>query len=119
MSASRYAKVAENYWRTYLPSQVATMENPTEFFQSLGTQVQDAIDYEQTEHQQAATSRLPENATYEQRVAALTGAAKAAEEQALTELVFLPPEPGTEERRLEGLQLAGWDQEPETATTPA
>ena len=112
MSSSRYAKIAENYWRTYLPSQVATMRDPSVFFQSLGTQVQDQIDFTMLEHRDAATARLPEDATYEQTVAAIKGAAKAAEEQALAELVFQPPEEGTEDRRLEGLTLPGWDQEP-------
>lgn len=109
---ARYAARAQTYWETYLPSRVATISDPTEFFRDLSNQVE-----EQIEDALQQPVKLPENATPEQIVAAHRGQLAAATEEALTDLVFLTPEPGTEDRRLPGTTLEGWDAP--TEPTPA
>ena len=96
-----YATTAERYWRTHLPSQVATMEDPTAFFADLGQQVQDQIEAGIAEGTEIAERLLPPEPTYEQLKAMHYRVAKAAQESALEHLVFLPPEPGTEDLRPE------------------
>lgn len=115
MSARKYARIARQYWETYLPSQFATAgTSPQEieaFFLSLGTQVQEQIDSTADQIAFRETQKLPPQPTPAQVVAAHEGARKAAEELALTEMVFLTPEPGTESRRLVGSVLPGWEDE--------
>lgn len=110
-----YADLAERYWKTYLPSKYARLKDPKTFFRNLSMQVRDQIAAAMDSADPEAG--LPENPTYLQIKAAYEGVRKAAEEAALKELVFLPPEPGTEHRRMEGLVLPGW--EDEAAQPPA
>lgn len=97
--AQDYARIAETYYRTYLPSQYAKIEpgQREAFFQSLAAQVQDQVGY-LTEDNLRAASRpddSPLARTRKENMAALK-----AEEEALAELVYLPPEPGTQDRQL-------------------
>lgn len=104
-TAATYASRAKAYWQTYLPSQFATIEDPEQFFLSLGQQVMEQV------VEAGQSVRLPSTPDSRQLVAARQGAMLQAEEIAMADLVFLPPEPGTEERRLVGTVLPGWDEE--------
>ncbi len=104
-----YAETAQRYWETYLPSRHAQLEDPETFYRELASQVRAEIAAAMASTRPEAG--LPENPTYLQIRAAHEGARKAAEEQALTELVFLTPEPGTEDRRMTGFVLPGWEDE--------
>ena len=92
-----YAAMAERYWRTYLPSEVARMapEDRTPFFESLGQDVADAIELA-TEENLAASSRPTDSPVMRERRRA-TAAARAREE-VLADLVYLPKETGTADR---------------------
>ena len=111
-----YETTAERYWRTFLPTQVAAMEDPTTFFRGLADQVRSRVRGAVATADVEAS--LPENPTYAQIRAAHEGVRQAAEEAAMADLVFLPPEPGTESRRPEGLVLPGWEDEPTETPTP-
>lgn len=106
MTASRYAQMAQRYWTTYLPTQTAQLDDPTTFFQELGQTVAEQVE---TAAEQTVEPLTPQQAALE-----LPMARKEAEEQTLTELVFLPKEPGTEELELPSSSpLAGWEDDQE------
>lgn len=100
-TAAHYARIAEAYWRTYLPSRVAGISDPTSFFARMGQQVLDET------HAGADATPPPRTSSSSALIAARQGAMQAAEELALREIVYLTPEPGTETRRLPGLVLPG------------
>lgn len=109
-SATQYAKTARAYWETYRPTETAAMSDPDGFFRSLGQQVKEQVSGTADQ----MPSSLPANPTSQDLVAARQGAMRAAEEIAMVDLVFLPPEPGTEERRLVGSgPLLGWEDDAE------
>lgn len=103
---NRYGQIARAYWETYLPSRMATVGDPETFFRKLGEEVQEQIEAG------TAQATIPETSSSEELTAAYQGAAKAAEEAAMADLVFLPPEPGTEDRRMPGTLLPGWEDDP-------
>lgn len=108
---NRYGIMAERYWETYLPSRMATVGDRKAFFTDLGKQVERLV-VAGMEHQMA---NMPTSATsHRERASLLDAARSSAEEIALADLVLLPPEPGTENRRLVGSgPLPGWeDDEP-------
>lgn len=107
--SARHAETARRYWTTYLPSRVATISDQEAFFRDLSEQVDDQI-----AAALLSPPTLPKDATSQERVAAHQAQARAAKEEALNDLVFLKPEPGTENRRLEGWTLPGWADEPPT-----
>lgn len=110
--ATGYTAKAKAYWETYLPSQVAQMKNSHQFFKDLGQQVADQVEALTSTATDAALAQLPENPSYEKVLAARQGAALQAEESVLADLAFLPPEPGTQDKRLPGTVLAGWEDQP-------
>lgn len=95
----QYESLIRRYWETYLPSEVAKMSETdrTPFFQSLAKDVEEAIEDATTEN--LAAARRPDDSpeTVEKRRA---NAAARAREEVLTEMVYLPKEPGTETREL-------------------
>jgi hypothetical protein len=110
-----YGRTAMTYWQTYLPTQVAQMQDPEAFFEDLGQKVMTLV---VTGQDEAVTSQTPPGMS---RPAFIQGARRSAEEEALKDLVYLQPEPGTQERRLEGLVLPGWQEQeaPDEAPVPA
>ena len=116
MTARRYAKIAESYWTTYLPSRVAQMKDPATFFQNLGEQVMAQVRSALVDTRPEAS--LTETSTYLDAKAAHDQVRKAAEETALHDLVFLTPEPGTETHREPRTQMLGWEDEAD-ASPPA
>lgn len=107
MTERQVATEAERYWKTYLPSQYETIEDEprSEFFRRLAAQVTEQVDAAMEKYKQPSTSSSIE------LTRAYQGAREAAQEIALTDLVFLPPEPGMEDRRMEGGTRLGWDEE--------
>jgi hypothetical protein len=89
----KYARMAEQHWRQFLPSQVAQMTDPDSFFLELGAEAADQID--NLTFDLAGDS--PPGETYMQRLGRLNMARVRAEEAVLPELILLPAEPGTEE----------------------
>lgn len=91
MSATEYAAIARTYWTTYLPTQVASMEDAEAHFRVLGEEVAEAV--ATTVEQIVSTQPKPEGAAAQ--VAARKAALREAREIVLAEMVYLPPEPGT------------------------
>lgn len=110
--SSRFAKTAEAYWKTYLPREYATIEDPTAFFESLSDQVDTQI-----EQALLTPPAVPENPTPQQVIAAHQGQLRAVTEVALADLVFLPPE--KEAIRASQGNLAGWADDPQPQPTQA
>lgn len=94
-----YLTLIRRYWETYLPSEVARMspDDREPFFRSLATDVEEAIEAATTENL-AASSRPGDSPAMKERRRA-TAAARAREE-VLTEMVYLPKEPGTSDRTM-------------------
>lgn len=96
MSSERYAQLAHQHWASVDPNRVGRLENPGEFFRDLGSQVQAIVNTveRQTEERLA---HLPA----EERRAQVEFAKRAAEEEAMYDLVWVKP---TLPDDLEGLQ---------------
>ena len=85
---NRYGILAREHWTKYAPSKVAQLENPDEFFESLGEQVADRV---------TTLSRIREgehrpSPDFLDQVALLNAYRKEAEERALSDLVWLTPD---------------------------
>jgi hypothetical protein len=96
---AHYARVAETYWQTFLPSQNAKIppDQRQAFFQDLGRQVPEQVAYLAADSLRA-TSRATDPPVVRERRARM--AELGAEEEALAELVYLPKEPGTDDRQM-------------------
>ena len=109
MARSLYAKLAERYWTTYLPTQVAETSDPKALFDSLGEQVEAMIAASLPAAMDAVKRENPD-ATFPQLRGLLRGARDAVEQDALRQIVMLPPEEGTEAKRMPGTELPGWEE---------
>ena len=87
---NRYALMARDHWGLWLPTTVARMSDPTEFFTELGLQVEHAV------NARAAELAGPDTAGegYLEKLGRLRMARFDAEAAVLREMVLLPPEPG-------------------------
>lgn len=87
---NRYALIARDHWRVWLPHTVAEMANPEAFFTDLGLRVENQVD--------SRTAKLagPDitGEGYLEKLGRLRMARFDAEASVLRELVLLPPEPG-------------------------
>jgi hypothetical protein len=100
------AQTAETYWRTYLPSQYATLD-PTqrdEFFRDVATQTMESIEY-LTADNLRAVSRPGDSPQLRARREGM--ARLKAEGEAMAEHVYLPKEPGTEDRDMPTRRVPG------------
>jgi hypothetical protein len=99
MQPSDYATLAWRYWRTYLPGQLARLPEADReaFFSGLGQEVADRVE-ELTEENLTASLR-PDDGPQARAERGLMAMLRA-REQALEELVYLPKEPGTEDREM-------------------
>src|SRR5438128_2378245 len=99
MGPSHYSTLAHRYWQTYLPSQLATIPEADRdlYFRTLGEQVAQRVEEEMQEIWMNSTS--PEDSP-EVRAQRGQMAQLRARELVLEEMVYLPKEPGTEDREL-------------------
>lgn len=98
-TAPEYAEQAQKHWATYRPSQYAKIPETDRaaFFLAIGQDVVEAVELATEEN----LSRTRQQDHSPQTVARKEAMASArAEEEVLQELVFLPPEPGTENRQV-------------------
>jgi hypothetical protein len=95
---NRYGRKAEAYYRTYLPNRLAEIPaaQVEEFFTELGEQVESQIE----QLAEDLTGPDPVEEDYLGKVGRLRNAQMRAEEMVLAEMVFLPKEPGTEDREM-------------------
>jgi hypothetical protein len=98
-TAQEYAQQAQQHWATYLPSQYSMIpETDREsFFLAIGQDVVEAVELA-TEENLSTTRRQGDSPETLARKEAMATAR--AEEEVLHELVFLPSEPGTENRQV-------------------
>lgn len=85
---NRYGTLAREHWTKNAPSKVAQLENPGEFFESLGEQVADRVATLSREIE----AQTPAEPDYLAQVGRLTAIRKQAEEIVLTDLVWLAPD---------------------------
>jgi hypothetical protein len=90
VSPTLFAQLATRYWQTYRPSALAQIPAPDRprFFADLGQQVSDQV--EELIDQIMSESPSTSEATARSR----------AEDLVLDELIYLPKEPGTENREI-------------------
>ena len=95
---NRYGMMARDHWAMWLPARYATIEDPASFFSDLGNQAEQRID--QLAAGLAGDDQPGEG--YLGKAGRLGQARRQAEELVLTELILLPPEPGTSEEQDQG-----------------
>jgi hypothetical protein len=83
---NRYGALAQNHYKTFLPHQYAQIENPTEFFTSLGDQMADQI----SELKLSLAGDDPGGETFLEKVGRLNAAEQRAREQVLAETLPVP-----------------------------
>lgn len=88
---NKYGVRAKEHWTKCLPERVAQLENPEEFFTSLGEQVADRV-FDISCSLEAQHAERIRDADYLTRVGILTNIQRQAEEIAMSEMVLLPPE---------------------------
>ena len=81
---NRYATTARDYFRDYLPTRYSQIENPDEFFQDLGQQIQDQI----TDLTPELAGPDPAGEDYLEKVGRLKAAKDRAAEMVMTEMVY-------------------------------
>lgn len=85
---NHYGRTAMEHWSKVAPSRFAALENPEEFFSTLGEEVLSQVDALSVSLQ----GNDPENEGYLEKVARLNAAKKQAEEIVLSDLVWIPEE---------------------------
>lgn len=89
---NKYARIAQDYWRSHAPTRYAALEDPEGYFTELGDSAAFQIDQMARELE----ARLPADLPYLERVAQLRAVKQQAEETVLTDLVYsIPPEPAS------------------------
>lgn len=91
---NRFGAQAMKYWKTWLPSRYAGIEDPQMFFTNLGIQVQDEVAAGCLEWESRDRDQLNQ-LEYLARVGRLNAIKQSVTEAVLAELVWLEPEPGT------------------------
>ncbi len=90
---NNYGQWAMKHWVTWLPTRYATIEDPQTFFSNLGEQVANQI----ADLADQLAGPDPSDEDYMGKVGRLNMARLQAQEVVLSQEVYLPPEPGTEE----------------------
>jgi hypothetical protein len=93
MAMNRYGVEARAYWRRWLPKRHAALPDPVAFFTHLGEQVEHQVG--DLWDQLVLKDEAPAEESHEQRVGRLGLLKAQAEHEVLSEIVRLPPEPGT------------------------
>ena len=84
----KYAAIARDHWKRWLPKRFSEIENPETFFSELGEEIEQRVD----ELSQALAGSDPPGEQYLQKVGRLQMARANAESQALREIALLEPE---------------------------
>lgn len=93
---NRYGAMAQQHWRTWLPTRYSELSEPTIFFARLGDEVEARIARETTQLASRAPAQ-PETPDYLTAVGAWNAIRAGVEEQILREMVLLEPEPQTQD----------------------
>jgi hypothetical protein len=91
---NRYGATAQKYFRDFLPDRYSQIEDPEEFFQDLGQQIQDQI----TDLTPELAGEDPKGEGFLEKVGRLKAAEKLAAERVMAEMVYSQvPENETED----------------------
>lgn len=108
---NRYAKTARNHWQTWRPAAFAELDNPQEYFNRLGEEIEQQIQGVTFSGQMTERSSLSGLSDLE-RIGRLNAIRKSAEEQVLHEMVWDHTETPTEDSEPEpDLDLASQQEE--------
>ncbi len=91
---NHFGELARDHWAEWLPTRFHEIENPDDFFAGLGQEVSQQI------HATIDATTIPSSVPPEKVAGWWNMARLSAENQALSEMVFLPPEEGLEEPEL-------------------
>jgi hypothetical protein len=102
---NRYGRTAMAYYQTYLPSRLEQIPSGQveEFFTQLGQRVEEKIQVQIP----GLAGPDPVEEDYLAKVGRLANARMQAEELVLAEMVYLPKEPGTENREMPQERVPG------------
>ncbi|GAB7192794.1 hypothetical protein NUM3379_35030 [Kineococcus sp. NUM-3379] len=81
---NKYGRIAHEHWTKFRPQELAKIESPTDFFSTLGQQIEDQV----VELTPTLAGADPAGEDYLQKVGRLNAARQQAEEQVLTDLVW-------------------------------
>ena len=84
----RYAAIARDHWRQWLPKRFSEIQDPETFFVALGEEIEQRVE----ELSQALAGDDPPGEQYLEKVGRLQMAKANAESQALREMALLEPE---------------------------
>lgn len=105
-----YGTRAMQYWRTWLPLRFAQIQDPQGFFASLGEQVEDLICSGCLDWQGRDRAML-NRSDYLTRVGQLTAIRASVTEVVMADMVYLEPEPQTQEPDLDvETQIDGFEE---------
>jgi len=93
VSAVRKMRAAQSHWAQWLPQRYATIKNPDEFFELLGTEIAREIESQTS----ARLRNEPETLPPEKRPGWRNMARLMTEDAVLAEMAFLTPEPDPDE----------------------
>jgi hypothetical protein len=88
---NQYGVMAQKHWARFLPTRYARIEDPDNFFSTLGQEVEEEIDELAT----ALEGEDPPDEDYLGKLGRLNAARQQAREKVLAERVLLPAEPGS------------------------
>ena len=84
----KYAAIARDHWKRWLPKRFSEISDPETFFSELGDEIEQRVD----ELSQALAGDDPPHEQYLEKVGRLQMARANAESQALREMALLDPE---------------------------
>lgn len=85
---NRYGRIAHKHWMEHLPQRLSQIDNPQQYFESLGEQIEERVD----ELSQAIAGEDPPGEGYLDKVGRLNEARQSAQAQALLEMALFDPE---------------------------
>jgi hypothetical protein len=100
---NRYGRIAEAHWRRWLPTRYSEISDPSNFFTTLGQEVEEQVETLSLE----IAGDDPPGEGYLDKVGRLNMARQQAEEMVLTEQVLLPAEPGVDPEETEPVPEQG------------
>jgi hypothetical protein len=97
MSTTYYTKLARTYWETYLPEALSNLANPQNYFEELTEEIFQEVCNRMAPIQSRITK---EETDFMTRLGRINMAQLQVEAEVFSEMIYLPPEPGTEDRTM-------------------
>jgi hypothetical protein len=110
-----FGHLAQNHWKTYLPSRYSRIPDPENYFSTFGEEIEEQIE---TRTAALAGDDQPGEGALA-KTGRLTAARQQAREQILTEQVLLPAEPGSPADENSSASRAALGLDPESEEPPS